>query len=143
MSVRLSIVYMVDLRFFWRSECKNIHKLTLEIANYSFLTNIMPTLVNSPPSFNMKRTFAQLVFLLSLPLFYSHVTHILPKISKIASLLSQYFFHADFLTLHYRIRSSVRTVDLRVLLAWVYRGSWKHFKAQQIKTHPSWAVVKI
>jgi len=64
-------------------------------------------------------------------------------ISKIAHLLSQYFFHADLLTLHYRIRSTVRTAVLRVLLAWVYRGSWMHFKALQIETPPSWAVVKI
>lgn len=82
-------------------------------------------------------------FPLTFPLFYSDVTHILPMISKIAPLLSQYFFHVDLLTLHYRIRSTIRTAVLRVLLAWVYRGSWMHFKTLQIKTPPSWAVVKI
>lgn len=142
MSVRLSIVYLVDLRFFRRSKCKNIHKLTLEIVHRSFVTNVVPALVYNSPLFNIKCTLAQLVFLLPLPLFYNHVTHILPMISKIAPLLSQYFLHADLLALHYRIRSTARTGVLRVLLAWVYRVSWMHFKAQQIKTPPSWAVVK-
>lgn len=71
-----SFVYLVDLRLFRRSECKNIHKLTLEIVHRSFLTNVAPSLIYNPPSFNIKYPFAQLIFLLSLPLFYSHITHI-------------------------------------------------------------------
>jgi hypothetical protein len=71
-----STVYLVDLRFFRRYECNNIHKLTLEIVHRSFLANVAPSLVYNPPSFNIKCTLAQLLFLLSLPPFYSHVTHI-------------------------------------------------------------------
>ena len=107
MSVRLSIVYLVDLRFFRRAECKNIHKLTLEIVHRSFLTTAVPTFVYNS-SVNINCTLAYLVFLLFLPSFYSHVIHILPMLSKIAPPLSQYFFHTDLLTLHYRNRSTVR-----------------------------------
>jgi len=85
---RLSIVYLVDLRFFRRSKCKNIHELTLEKVHRSFVTNVVPALIYNSPLFNIKCTIAQLVFLLPLPLFYNHVTHLANDLKNCTSVVS-------------------------------------------------------